>query len=131
MVHRRHASYTLHVPVPVIVLLTVDAKNISNYGYVSWLVCLAGLWCLTPLKQYFSYIVAVRFIGGGNRRTRRKPPTCRKSVTNFNQIMLCRYVSHHNRLIQTLNTTVHSIIKLQFKWNLHWLNLIPETRRAH
>ncbi len=23
------------------------------------------------------------FIGGGNRRTRRKPPTCRKSLTNF------------------------------------------------
>jgi len=25
-------------------------------------------------QQYFSYIVAVSFIGGGNRRTRRKPP---------------------------------------------------------
>ena len=33
--------------------------------------------------QYFSYIVAVSFIGGGNRRTRRKPPTCLKSLTNF------------------------------------------------
>ena len=30
-----------------------------------------GLWCLMP--QYFSYIVAVSFIGGGNRSTRRKP----------------------------------------------------------
>jgi hypothetical protein len=27
-----------------------------------------------------SYIVAVSFIGGGNRR---KPPTCRKSLTNL------------------------------------------------
>jgi len=28
--------------------------------------------------------VAVRFIGGGNGNTgRRKPPTCRKSLTNF------------------------------------------------
>jgi len=25
-------------------------------------------------KQYFSYIVEVSFIGGGNRSTRRKPP---------------------------------------------------------
>jgi hypothetical protein len=25
-------------------------------------------------QQYFSYIVAVRFIGGGNRRTQRKQP---------------------------------------------------------
>jgi len=30
-----------------------------------------------------SYIVAVSFIGGGNRRTRRKPSTCCKSLTNF------------------------------------------------
>ena len=26
---------------------------------------------------YFSYIMAVSFIGGGNQSTRRKPPTCR------------------------------------------------------
>jgi len=31
-------------------------------------------------QQYFSYIVAVSFIGGGNWRTWRKPPTCRKSL---------------------------------------------------
>jgi hypothetical protein len=34
-----------------------------------------GLWCLTQLQQYFSYIVVVSFIGGGNRSTRRKPPS--------------------------------------------------------
>ena len=34
-------------------------------------------------QQNFSFIVAVSFIGGGNRSTRRKPPTCRKSLTNF------------------------------------------------
>jgi len=31
--------------------------------------------------------MAVSFIGGGNRSTRRKPPTCCKSLTNF--ITLC------------------------------------------
>ena len=31
-------------------------------------------------QQYFSYIVAVSFIGGGNRRN---PQICRKSLTNF------------------------------------------------
>ena len=31
--------------------------------------------------------MAVSFIGGGNRRTRKKPPTCRKSLTNYH-IML-------------------------------------------
>jgi hypothetical protein len=29
-------------------------------------------------RQYFSYILAVSFIGGGSRSTLRKPPTCRK-----------------------------------------------------
>ena len=33
--------------------------------------------------QYFSYILVVIYIGGGNQTTRRKPPTCRKSLTNF------------------------------------------------
>jgi len=28
--------------------------------------------------QYFSYIVAISFIGWGNRSTQRKPPTCSK-----------------------------------------------------
>ena len=37
----------------------------------------------STLQQYFSYIEAVSFIGGGNKRTRRKPPTCHKSLTNF------------------------------------------------
>ena len=34
-------------------------------------------------QQYFSYILAVSFIDGGNWSTRRKPPTFHKSLTNF------------------------------------------------
>ena len=34
-------------------------------------------------QQYFSYILVISFIGGGNQSTRRKPPTCQKSLTNF------------------------------------------------
>jgi hypothetical protein len=37
----------------------------------------------STLQQYFSYIEAVSFIGGGNKSTRRKPPICHKSLTNF------------------------------------------------
>jgi hypothetical protein len=33
--------------------------------------------------SFLSHIVVVSFIGGGNLRTRRKPKTCRKSLTNF------------------------------------------------
>jgi restriction endonuclease S subunit len=35
-------------------------------------------------QPYFSYIVAVSFIGGGNRNTRKKTPTWHKSLTNVN-----------------------------------------------
>ena len=41
------------------------------------------LWCLRPLSTIFSYIVAVSFIGGGNRSVRRKPLSCLESLTNF------------------------------------------------
>jgi hypothetical protein len=36
------------------------------------------------IQQYFSYIMKVNFIAGGNRNTRRKPPTCHTfSVLGF------------------------------------------------
>jgi hypothetical protein len=44
-------------------------------------------------QQYFSYMVAVSFIGGGNRSTHRKPPTCRKSLTNFITKFCIEYTS--------------------------------------
>jgi hypothetical protein len=38
---------------------------------------------LRHFQQYFSYIVAISFIGGRNWSTQRKPQTCRKSLTIF------------------------------------------------
>jgi hypothetical protein len=40
------------------------------------------------LKLHFDYIISMfkfelRFMGVGNRSTRRKPPTCRQSLRNF------------------------------------------------
>jgi len=46
-----------------------------------------GYGALRHFQQYFSYIVAVGFIGGGNRSTRRKPPTCRKSTDELYHMM--------------------------------------------
>ena len=39
-----------------------------------------ALLCLT--SQYFSYIIAVSFIGGENQSTEKKPLTCCKTLTN-------------------------------------------------
>jgi len=47
---------------------------------------------------YFSYIMMVSFTDGGNRSTRRKPQTCRKSLYH---IML--YWVHLTRRIQMHN----------------------------
>jgi hypothetical protein len=44
-------------------------------------------------QQYFNYIVAVSFIGGGNQSTWRKPLTCRKSLTNFFTYCCIEYTS--------------------------------------
>ena len=51
-----------------------------------------GLCYLMPLSTNFSYIVAVSFISGEDRSTRRKPPTCRKSH-KFYHILVYVYVN--------------------------------------
>ena len=85
-----------------------------------WSVLGLGLWCLTP--QYFSYIVAISFICGGNRSIRRKPQTCRKSLTNFKS---------HNVLSST--PRLSGIGTHNFNDNMHWLHMVvvnPTTIRS-
>jgi hypothetical protein len=61
---------------------------ISIHQYHSWNGGRRGrdrmVWWLMPFSTIFQLsIVVVSFIGGGNQSTRRKPLTCRKSLTNF------------------------------------------------
>ena len=64
-------------------------------------------------QPYISYIVAVSFIGGGNRRTRRKPPTCLYfSISdNVKITFVCLYrisiANNVNSLQRTLQGTFH------------------------
>jgi hypothetical protein len=67
----------------MIIIYEILTSNKLNRKNIFWFVFFSGLWCLTPLSTIFHYIVAISFIGGGNRSSRRKPPTCRKSLTNF------------------------------------------------
>ena len=53
--------------------LNLKGLPVIKYLCINILVGLVGLWYLMPLQQYFRYIVAVSFIGGGNWSTRRKP----------------------------------------------------------
>jgi hypothetical protein len=53
----------------------------GSWKFGSWLAWFYGV--SRHFQQYFSYIVAVSFIHGGNRKTRSNPPTYRKLLTNF------------------------------------------------
>ena len=53
------------------------------FGMFDCLLALFVYGVYSNFQQYFSYIVAVSFIGGGNWSTLRKPLICCKSLINF------------------------------------------------
>ena len=85
------------------------------YGMILFIILLAfGWFCwfmvLNATFNNYSYILAVSFIGGGNQRTWRKPPTCCKSLTNF--ITYCCIVHFAMTRVGTYN----------FSDDRHWLH---------
>jgi len=53
-----------------------------HHCYIFYYVCLFD-GVSGHFQHYFSHIAVGSFIDGGNWSTQRKPPTCRKSLTNF------------------------------------------------
>ena len=80
----------------------------------------------------------VSFIGGGNRSTRRKPLTCRKSLTNFITYYCIEYTSpeRDSKIHSEDNDSHHCVYKsvimpVNIKYTMWYpvkLYLIPATK---
>ena len=76
---------TMHIILSHKLLLPINDHHLHVDGLVY------GVW--RHFQQYFSYIVAVSFIGGGHQSTWRKSPTCHKSLTKFITLRCIKYTS--------------------------------------
>ena len=65
--------------------LHFDIFKLFLYVHFGWFMVFNATFKSTFVFQL--YYMAVTFIGGGNRSTYIKPPTCLKSLTNFYYIM--------------------------------------------
>jgi len=91
-----------------------------------WLVY--GILC--HFQQYFSYVLAVSFIVGGNRSIRRKPPTCRKSLTNFITYCCIKYTLPWTGLGLTTLVVIGTECTGSCKFNYHTITTTaPENIR--
>ena len=70
-------------------------------------------------QQNFSYIVAVSFIGGGNKSIWRKPPTCRKSQSNFITYCCIEYTSPWTGFELTTSVVIGTDCTGSWKSNYH------------
>ena len=85
---------TTHLLIDIITLRMYKYDHLCiRLEYGRWLVqspvqelfvCLFVWWCLKPLSKIFQLFHGDQFYRWKKPRTRRKPPICRKSLTNFN-----------------------------------------------
>jgi len=64
----------------------MSAAEIKTDNYLK--TNIVRVWCLTPLSTIFSYIVAVRFIGGGNYSDTEKTTDLSQVTDKLYHIML-------------------------------------------
>ena len=70
------------------VFFSLRLVNIVNYLAYDWRTVYS---IQRHLQQYFSYIMAVSFIGWGNQSTQRKAQACRKSLRNVITLPRARF----------------------------------------
>jgi hypothetical protein len=73
--------------------------------------------------------VAVSFIGGGNRSTQRKPPTCRNSLTNLITKCYIEYTSPWVGFELTPLVVIGTDCTFSCKSNYHTTTTVPSTLR--
>ena len=62
-------------------LSSIHSVLIGRFWSKSWFDLIFGV--LSPIQQYFSYIMATSFSGGRSQSTRREKPTMGKQLVNF------------------------------------------------
>ena len=89
--------------------------------------CNQGYWIQGHFQQYFSYIVAVSFIGGGSQSIQRKPPTYCKSLTNFKRQQLWKEIQNKNPdniEIISIHCTINNFSNARIKQFINVQNLL-------
>ena len=83
------------------------AQKYHNKQGEAWHLCFLCLfvwWSSRHFQQYFSYIVAVSFIGEGNHWTRKKPTDLSQVTVKLYHIMLC--TSPWSRFVITTSVVI-------------------------
>ena len=112
---------------PSVLWETIYIDKINTYSDVYWVLWKQSTWIegegcsvLRHFQQYFSYIVAVIFVGAGNRSTRNKthrPVASHWQTLSHNVVSSTprheRDVKHHKPIIPDLNKFIRSYVFLR------------------